>query len=53
MNPGKRTQGRREFLWRMGAGFTGVAMSGLLQEDGFFGGRARAATALADAVANP
>ena len=37
----------------MGAGFTGVAMAGLLEEDGFFGGRARAATARADAVANP
>ncbi|WP_437230583.1 DUF1501 domain-containing protein [Planctomicrobium sp. SH661] len=27
---------RREFLWDMGAGFTGVALSGMLQSDGFF-----------------
>src|SRR5690242_15251462 len=27
---------RREYLWQMGAGFTGVALSGLLQADGFF-----------------
>src|SRR6266566_3476463 len=26
---------RREFLWEMGAGFTGVALSALLQRDGF------------------
>lgn len=28
---------RREFLWEAGAGFTGVALSGLLAGDGFFG----------------
>src|SRR3954468_18456611 len=33
---------RREFLWQAGAGFTGVALAGLLDKDGFF---ARAATA--------
>ncbi|MCA9033702.1 MAG: DUF1501 domain-containing protein [Planctomycetaceae bacterium] len=27
---------RREMLWQTGAGFTGVALSGLLQQDGFF-----------------
>jgi len=27
---------RREFLWDMGAGFAGVALSGMLQTDGFF-----------------
>ncbi len=27
---------RREFLWETGAGFTGVALSALLQQDGFF-----------------
>lgn len=27
---------RREFLWETGAGFTGVALSGLLSQDGFF-----------------
>ncbi len=34
---------RRQFLWQMGAGFTGLALSGLLEQDGFHGGRARAA----------
>ncbi len=28
---------RREFLWEAGAGFTGVALAGLLSQDGFFG----------------
>jgi hypothetical protein len=28
---------RREFLWEAGAGFTGLALSGLLSSDGFFG----------------
>ena len=37
---------RREFLWQTGAGFTGLALSGLLQEDGFFA-RVRAAEAAA------
>ncbi|HVR74199.1 MAG TPA: DUF1501 domain-containing protein [Planctomycetota bacterium] len=27
---------RREFLWEMGAGFAGLALSSLLEEDGFF-----------------
>src|SRR4029079_7109944 len=27
---------RREFLWEAGAGFTGVALTGLLGADGFF-----------------
>ncbi|MHC5539624.1 DUF1501 domain-containing protein [Singulisphaera rosea] len=34
MTPCGRT--RREFLWQTGAGFTGLALSSLLQEDGFF-----------------
>src|SRR5213079_3189260 len=34
---------RREFLWQAGAGFAGVALSGLLQGDGFFGRAASAA----------
>ena len=29
-------QMRREFLWETGAGFTGIALSALLQSDGFF-----------------
>src|SRR6476659_4462072 len=40
---------RREFLWQAGAGFTGVALAGLLDKDGFF---ARAAD-VASAQANP
>lgn len=32
---------RRQFLWQAGAGFAGVALSGLLEKDGFFS-RARA-----------
>src|SRR5438874_2503191 len=27
---------RREFLWEVGAGFTGLALTGLLSRDGFF-----------------
>jgi len=34
MTPCGRT--RREFLWQTGAGFTGLALASLLQEDGFF-----------------
>jgi hypothetical protein len=34
---------RREFLWQMGAGFGGLALTGLLDADGFFGSRAVAA----------
>ena len=29
-------QTRREFVWEMGAGFTGLALTGLLSGDGFF-----------------
>lgn len=29
-------QSRREFVWQMGCGFTGLALANLLQEDGFF-----------------
>lgn len=36
---------RREFLWQMGAGFAGVALSGLLQQDDFFAAHAAAPTA--------
>src|SRR5213594_3362523 len=34
---------RREFLWQMGAGFTGLALTALLDQDGFFGSKAVAA----------
>ncbi|SFH92999.1 DUF1501 domain-containing protein [Planctomicrobium piriforme] len=36
--------GRREFIWEMGAGFAGVALAGLLEQDGFFARYASAAT---------
>ncbi|MCX6369623.1 MAG: DUF1501 domain-containing protein [Armatimonadetes bacterium] len=39
----KRT--RREFLWEAGAGFTGLALSGMLGMDGFLPKRAEANTA--------
>jgi hypothetical protein len=38
---------RREFLWETGAGFTGVALTALLDRDGFFGRTARAASTAA------
>src|SRR4051812_17106794 len=46
---------RREFLWQAGAGFTGVALAGLLDRDGFFNNRAAAAATIADSgpTANP
>ncbi|HEV3344809.1 MAG TPA: DUF1501 domain-containing protein [Pirellulales bacterium] len=34
---------RREFFWEAGAGFTSVALAGLLSRDGFFGGSSAAA----------
>ena len=37
------TGSRREFLWQMGAGFTGLALSSLLEADGFPADRAMAA----------
>jgi hypothetical protein len=33
---------RREFFWEAGAGFTGLALTGLLSQDGFFNNPARA-----------
>jgi len=38
---------RRQFLWEMGAGFAGLALTSLLDGDGFFGSRAIAAEAAA------
>ncbi|MCC2673003.1 MAG: hypothetical protein K0Q72_5475, partial [Armatimonadetes bacterium] len=35
---------RREFLWEMGGGFAGLALTSLLDGDGFFGKPAVAAT---------
>src|SRR5262245_8486378 len=40
---------RREFLWEAGAGFTGLALTGLLSQDGFFA----AEPATTAAAANP
>ncbi len=37
-------QTRREFVWEMGAGFVGVALSSLLGDDGFFTRHAQSAT---------
>lgn len=37
---------RREAIWQMGAGFTGTALAGMLQQDGFFAQQARADTTL-------
>src|SRR5262249_27311443 len=36
---------RREFLWEAGAGFTGLALTGLLSADGFLAGRVAGAPA--------
>jgi len=44
---------RREFLWEAGAGFTGLAMAGLLSQDGFFNNTARAAEVAANRAVNP
>ena len=35
---------RREFLWQVGGGFAGLALTALLDQDGFFGSKAVAAT---------
>jgi hypothetical protein len=42
---------RREFLWEAGAGFTGLALTGLLSADGFFGSKAAAAVPEANPLA--
>src|SRR5688572_19430631 len=41
--PGFCGRTRREFLWQAGAGFTGVALAGLLGDDGFLARQAVAA----------
>ncbi len=35
---------RREFLWQVGAGFAGLALTAMLERDGFFAPQASAAT---------
>jgi hypothetical protein len=49
-NPCRGT--RREFLWEMGAGFTGLALSALLDREGFFTPRAGAASPLLESLAH-
>ncbi len=44
---------RREFLWQAGAGFAGLALTGLLDGDGFFSSPAVAATLRQGAPALP
>src|SRR5947209_361871 len=46
---------RREFLWEAGAGFTGLALAGLLSRDGFFAAEppARAAQAASPLAERP
>jgi hypothetical protein len=44
MNPADHIlRPRRQFLWEMGAGFAGLALTSLLDGDGFFGSKAQAA----------
>ena len=44
MNPADHiVRPRRQFLWEMGAGFAGLALTSLLEGDGFFSTRANAA----------
>src|ERR1700724_2757621 len=42
---------RREFLWEAGAGFTGVALTALLSQDGFFAAEPTAPTMTANPLA--
>lgn len=42
---------RREFLWETGAGFTGLALTGLLSADGFFAEQAHADATKANPLA--
>src|SRR5438270_9716974 len=44
---------RRQFLWQAGAGFAGVALTALLDRDGFFAKPAVAATLAPPAPAGP
>jgi hypothetical protein len=44
---------RREFLWESGAGFAGLALTALLEQDGFFARHASAAAPPVRALAGP
>ncbi|MEY2787621.1 MAG: hypothetical protein RLZZ34_764 [Verrucomicrobiota bacterium] len=46
MNPADPIRPRRQFLWEMGAGFAGLALTSLLEADGFFGRPSRASGGL-------
>ncbi len=47
------TGSRREFLWETGAGFTGLALTALLEQDGFFARHANAGEARPAGYRNP
>ena len=44
---------RREFLWEMGGGFTGVALAAMLEQDGFFAQHAYSASTPTKTYDNP
>ena len=46
-------QTRREFVWQMGGGFAGLALTSLLDRDGFFGRHAAAADVRKKVVPQP
>jgi Protein of unknown function (DUF1501) len=46
------TGSRREFLWQSGAGFTGLALTAMLEADGFFGTTAQASEIQANPLTN-
>ncbi|MFN0076152.1 MAG: DUF1501 domain-containing protein [Prosthecobacter sp.] len=51
MTPNFCHRTRREFLWETGAGFTGLAMTGMLSADHFFASQAHAASDFANPLA--
>jgi hypothetical protein len=51
MTPNFCQRTRREFLWETGAGFTGLAMTGMLSVDHFFASRAHAASDFSNPLA--
>jgi len=51
MTPNFCQRTRREFLWETGAGFTGLAMTGMLSADHFFASKAHAASDFANPLA--
>jgi hypothetical protein len=54
MNPAEHIfRPRRQFLWQMGAGFAGLALTSLLDADGFFGAKARTQSVANGSAENP